>query len=190
MLTGRIRATEEVVQDLRAQHDATTTQTQELAATCTQLTARVGLLEDMVRQKNLNVREIPDTVPADELPHLINRLIQAALPPKQDKGMTLDGLFHIPGRPRNAPDSARDVIMNLKSHSDKEGFLRAVRGQTPFIFEDLTLNFYQDLSRQTLQWRASLKETMAQLRSADIQYKWGYSRTLIATRDGHNHRLT
>ncbi|CAH2252438.1 Hypothetical predicted protein, partial [Pelobates cultripes] len=39
-LTGRIRATEEVVQDLKAQQDVMANQTQELAATCTQLNAQ------------------------------------------------------------------------------------------------------------------------------------------------------
>ncbi|CAH2285839.1 Hypothetical predicted protein [Pelobates cultripes] len=158
-LTGRMRATEEAVQDLRAQHNATAKQTQELATTCSQLNARMGQLEDMARQRNIKVRGIPDTVTADELPLLIKRLLQAALPSKQAKGLTLDSLFRIPGRPCNAPDSARDVIMSFKSRSDKDGYLRAVRGQTPYALEDLALYFYQDLSRQTLQWRASLKET-------------------------------
>ncbi|CAH2322179.1 Hypothetical predicted protein [Pelobates cultripes] len=189
-LTGRIQATEDGVQDLKNQQDATAAQTLELAATCTQLNARMGQLEDAARQRNLKVRGIPDTITAEELPYLIKRLLQATFPPKQARSMTLDGLLCIPGRPGNAPESARDVILNFKSRLDKDGFLRAVRDQTPFAFEDLSLNFYQDLSRQTLQWRASLKETTAQLRTADIPYKWGYPRLLIATQDGHNHRLT
>ncbi|CAH2277466.1 Hypothetical predicted protein [Pelobates cultripes] len=124
------------------------------------------------------------------MPLLTKRLLQAALPSKPAKGLTLDSLFRIPRRPRNAPDSARDVIMSFKSRSDKDGFLRAVRGQTPYAFEDLTLYFYQDLSRKMLQWHASLKETTTQLRAADIQYKWGYPRMLIATQEGQSHRLT
>ncbi|CAH2328281.1 Hypothetical predicted protein [Pelobates cultripes] len=73
-LTGRMRATEEVIQDLRAQHDATAKQTQELVTTCSQLNARVGQLKDMVRQRNIKLKGIPDTVTADELLHLIKRL--------------------------------------------------------------------------------------------------------------------
>ncbi|CAH2324471.1 Hypothetical predicted protein [Pelobates cultripes] len=58
-LTGRIQAKEEVIQDLRAQHDAVAKQTQELVTTCSQLNARVGQLEDMARQRNIKVKGDP-----------------------------------------------------------------------------------------------------------------------------------
>ncbi|CAH2301075.1 Hypothetical predicted protein [Pelobates cultripes] len=129
-------------------------------------------------------------VTADRLPQFFKKLFSAILPPKQTKGLTTDGLFRIPEGLHNKTDTARDIIMRFKSQLDKEGFLSATRGQTPLTFEDHSLNFYQDLNHQTLQWRASLKEVTMQLKAADITYKWGYLRALIAERDGHRHRLT
>ncbi|CAH2274632.1 Hypothetical predicted protein [Pelobates cultripes] len=73
---------------------------------------------------------------------------------------------------------------------DKESFLQAVKGQTPYTFEENQLSFFQDLSRQTLQWRASFNGINSQLRAADIPYKWGYPRALIAEKDGHQSWLT
>ncbi|CAH2278124.1 Hypothetical predicted protein [Pelobates cultripes] len=70
-------------------------------ATCTQLSMGLGHLEGSARQRNVKVREIPDTVDAAEFPQFILRLFSSTLTPRQAKGLSLDGLYRIIGRSRN-----------------------------------------------------------------------------------------
>ncbi|CAH2219934.1 Hypothetical predicted protein [Pelobates cultripes] len=127
---------------------------------------------------------------AAELPQFIQRLFSTTLTPRQAKGLSLDGLYHIPGCSRNQATATRNVILCFKIRNDKEGFMRAVRGQTRYTFEEHLLSFFHDLSRQTLHWRVSVKGVTSQLRAADIPYKWGNLRAFIINKDGHQHRLT
>ncbi|CAH2282977.1 Hypothetical predicted protein [Pelobates cultripes] len=62
--------------------------------------------------------------------------------------------------------------------------------KTPFIFEEHSLSFFQDLSRPTLQWQVTLKGVTMKVWAAAIPYKWSYPRVLIAKHNGQRFRLT
>ncbi|CAH2222906.1 Hypothetical predicted protein [Pelobates cultripes] len=160
-LTGHMRATEEEVHDLRVKQDTSSSQIQELSSTCSQLNAKVGRLEDAMRQRNLKVRGIPDAINAAALPQYIRRLFSSTLTPKQAKGLSMEGIYCIPGDTRAATPATRDVILCFKSWSDK-----------------------------ALQWRASLKGVTSKLRAVFVPYRWGHPKALIAEKDYHRFWLT
>ncbi|CAH2254702.1 Hypothetical predicted protein [Pelobates cultripes] len=124
MLAGRIKSTEDTVQNLGLKQQSTDTHLREVSNTCAALSAKVAHMEDLARQHNLKTRSIPD---AGELPHFIRRLFAAALTPKQAKGLQHDGLYRLPGGPRNKILTHRDVILGFRSRSDKDTFLSQVK---------------------------------------------------------------
>ncbi|CAH2319482.1 Hypothetical predicted protein [Pelobates cultripes] len=187
-LAGRIQSTKKNVRSLK--QDTTTAQLHEVSLTCAELTAEMGQQEDMARQCNLTIWGIPNAIDAGELPQFIMKLISTTLTPKQAKGTLLDGIYRLTGNLTNKPSGSRDVIVCFRSWTDKDSFMAQVRGQSPFIFEQHSLCFFQDLSRSTLQWRATLKEVTSQLRTVDIPYRWGTPQALVAERNGKRHRLT
>ncbi|CAH2223314.1 transmembrane 255B [Pelobates cultripes] len=183
-------STEETVCSFGVKQDTTAAQLHEVSLTCAELTAKIGQLEDMARQRYLKIREISNAIDAGEIPQFIRRLFSTTLTPKQAKGTLLDGIYCLPGSLTNKPSGLRDVIVCFRSRTDKDTFMAQVKGQSPFIFEQHSLCFFQDLRRSTLQWHATLKEVTSQLRTADIQYRWGTPRALVAERNGKRHRLT
>lgn len=50
-------------------------------------------------------------------------------------------------------------------------------------FDGVTLSFFPDLARETLERRRALKPLTEKLREASIAYRWGFPSALIAKRD-------
>ncbi|CAH2225209.1 Hypothetical predicted protein [Pelobates cultripes] len=157
MLAGKIKAAEDTVQSLGLKQQSADTHLQEVSNTCAALSAKVEHLEDLACQRNLKIQGIPDAIDDGELPHYLRRLFAAALTPKQAKGLQHNGLYRLPGGPRNKDQTPRDVILGFKSQSDKDTILSQVKGYALFMFEQHALSFYHDLSRATLQWRTTFK---------------------------------
>ncbi|CAH2283021.1 Hypothetical predicted protein [Pelobates cultripes] len=127
-LASRMTSTEDAVSSLGVKQDTTAAQLHKVSHKCAELTAKVGQLEDMAKQRNLKIRRIPDTIDASELPQFIKRLLSPTLTPKQAKGTLLDGVYRLPGNSTTKCPGSRDVIISLRSRTDKDTFVAQVKG--------------------------------------------------------------
>ncbi|CAH2294479.1 Hypothetical predicted protein [Pelobates cultripes] len=118
-LSGRIKATEDIIQSLGIQQNTTANQLHEVSNAYTALSVKVGQLEDITRQCNLKIRMIPEIIEAGELPQFIRRLMSATLPHKQAKNILLEGIYRLPVNPNNKASFPNDVILSFRSRSDK-----------------------------------------------------------------------
>lgn len=62
--------------------------------------------------------------------------------------------------------------------------MRKAREAASLEFDGVTLSFFPDLSRETLERRRALKPLTEKLRQASITYRWVFPSALIASRDG------
>lgn len=62
--------------------------------------------------------------------------------------------------------------------------MRKVREAATLEFDGVTLSFFPDLARETLERRRTLKPLTEKLCEASINYSWEFPAALIANRDG------
>lgn len=62
--------------------------------------------------------------------------------------------------------------------------MKKAREKTPLDFDGASLLFFPDLARETLERRRALRPLTEKLRTASIDYRWGFSASLIAHKDG------
>lgn len=65
--------------------------------------------------------------------------------------------------------------------------MRKAREAATLEFDGVTLSFFPDLARETLERQRALKPLTDKLCSASINYRWGFPAALIANRDGSQH---
>ncbi|CAH2300241.1 Hypothetical predicted protein [Pelobates cultripes] len=147
-------------------------------------------MDDARRRANVKVRGIAETVNDRELPHFIRRLLSEIMQPKQVKTLQVDGIHRLSKSPRAPADAPHDVLLRFQTTQDKQAVMDAVKNKCPLPFEDSQLTFLQDLCRATFEWRRSVNQVTKTLREASVQYRWGPSRTLVATQGETTRRLT
>ncbi|CAH2319827.1 Hypothetical predicted protein [Pelobates cultripes] len=81
-ITERLRVSEEDSADIKQNMATQGEAIKQLQTSHSQIAARMDAMEDKSRQNNIKIRGVEDTVPAEELPHLIRRLTAAILPTK------------------------------------------------------------------------------------------------------------
>lgn len=64
-----------------------------------------------------------------------------------------------------------------------------VRGLRHVDFDGVKLSFFPDLSRRTLMQRRALKPLLEALQDAKLLYRWGFSFSLLVTKDGQQFTL-
>lgn len=62
--------------------------------------------------------------------------------------------------------------------------LRKAKEAATLEFDGVTLSFFPDLARETLERRRAWKPLTKKLREASINYRWGFPAALIANRNG------
>uniref|UniRef100_A0A8C5PTI2 Uncharacterized protein n=1 Tax=Leptobrachium leishanense TaxID=445787 RepID=A0A8C5PTI2_9ANUR len=183
------------VQDLEEDREAAITQTQHfetlLSTQATQIASLFRWVDDLDnrgRRNNIRVRGLPEP-PLGEtenidltLQTLFNELLQRS----HDTPFHLDRA-HRALRARGAPNSApRDVICRVHHFTLKEEVMKAARNMPSIIFDDHTVELFQDVSRSTLLARRELKPVTDQLRARSIRYRWGYPFALHVRADNRS----
>uniref|UniRef100_A0A8C5QJC0 Uncharacterized protein n=1 Tax=Leptobrachium leishanense TaxID=445787 RepID=A0A8C5QJC0_9ANUR len=183
------------VQDLEEDREAAITQTQHfeilLSTQATQIASLFRWVDDLDnrgRRNNIRVRGLPEP-PLGEtenidltLQTLFNELLQRS----HDTPFHLD-LAHRALRARGAPNSApRDVICRVHHFTLKQEVMKVARNMPSIIFDDHTVEFFQDVSRSTLLARKELKPVTDQLRARSIRYRWGYPFALHVRADNRS----
>lgn len=86
-------------------------------------------------------------------------------------------------------DQPRDVICRLHRYVQKELIMKAAWQKGTVDFAEVAIYIYPDISWATLMWRAMLKPLLASLRSAQLQYRWGFPLQLTIRKEGSSYTL-
>lgn len=78
-------------------------------------------------------------------------------------------------RPRELPqENPRNIIVHFTNWEDKNQLWQNLRGKSPIELEGNHMQFFQDLSQETLSRRRALKPLLVILRENQVQYNWGF----------------
>uniref|UniRef100_A0A8C5R5T1 Uncharacterized protein n=1 Tax=Leptobrachium leishanense TaxID=445787 RepID=A0A8C5R5T1_9ANUR len=171
------------VHDLEEDREAAMTKTQHLetllSTQATQIASLFRWVDDLDnrgRRNNIRVRGLPEP-PLGETENVtltVQTLFNELLQRSPDTPLHLDRA-HRALRARGAPNSApRDVICRVHHFTLKEEVMKAARNMPSIVFDDHTVELFQDVSRSTLTARRELKPITDQLRARSIRYRWGY----------------
>ncbi|CAH2321198.1 Hypothetical predicted protein, partial [Pelobates cultripes] len=79
----------------------------------------------------------------------------------------IQGIFRI--KPKQAPlQATRDVIIRCQTLTYRNNIFTAIKGKTQLESESASFNFYQDLTRITLQWTRNLHPVTHRLQNANV----------------------
>lgn len=81
-------------------------------------------------------------------------------------------------------DIPHNVICRVHYYEEKELIMKKARDDASLDFDGVTLSFFPDLARETLEHRRALPPLTEKLRAASINYRWGFPAALKAKRDG------
>uniref|UniRef100_A0A8C5W7Z5 L1 transposable element RRM domain-containing protein n=1 Tax=Leptobrachium leishanense TaxID=445787 RepID=A0A8C5W7Z5_9ANUR len=122
-------------------------------------------LDNRGRRNNIRIRGLPESEGTENLDLIIQTLFNELLQRPPDTPIQLDRA-HRALRGRGAPTATpRDVICRVHLFSLKEEVMKAARNSSEVVFNDHTLEIYQDISRATLMARRELKPVTDQLRA-------------------------
>ncbi|MEE6476691.1 hypothetical protein FKM82_011180 [Ascaphus truei] len=156
-----------------------------------QINAQIARLQDAQeeaenrsRRNHLRIRNIPESVPNEEIKPYLNRLFQSILPEAANAKLELDRAHRI-YRPKEFENrGTRDIITRLHYYTTKEEIFNKVRNLDKIPFEDAELQIFSDLAQTTIAKRRELTEITSYLRSKDVRYRWGFPFRLQASHKG------
>lgn len=139
--------------------------------------------ENRNRKNNIHIRGLPEATRDDDLVTFFRGIFNSLLGNPADHPLKLDRV-HRALCPRNLSSNVpRDDICRVLYYEEKELFMRKEREAATLEFDGVTLTFFPDLARETLERRA-LKPLTEKLRAASINYRWGFPAALRVNRDG------
>lgn len=143
-------------------------------------------LENRSRRHNLRIRGLPESVENDKLTPTVTGIFNNLLGRPPMSAVKMERI-HRALRPKGkANDPPRDVICCLCDFQLKEDILRNAKLRSKCMYEDITIQIYQDLSQITLQHRRDLRPLLEALRNKSIIYRWKFPFGLLATYQGQS----
>ncbi|KAM8960429.1 homeodomain-interacting protein kinase 4-like [Pelodytes ibericus] len=101
----------------------------------------------------------------------------------QDTAQIILDLFRVRRAAKVPQESPRDVVVKLRSTTDKLSLLAISRKHRELLFENITLQIFEDLPPITVGWRRSMAPLTAHLRSINAKYRWGLAHSLTVHND-------
>lgn len=139
--------------------------------------------ESRDRRKNLRIRGVPETSHQEDLIEIIKKICNPLMNKETTNPIKIERAHRLK-RPRELPqENPRDIIVRFKNWEDKNQLWQNLRGKSPIEHEGNHIQFFQNLSQETLKRRRTLKPLLA-IPSAiqlglplvfDRQEKWTHS---------------
>lgn len=141
--------------------------------------------ENRSRRSNIRIRGLKEDVGAKELINTLLKIFQELIPGIEIKDLIIDRAHRTTGIRRLDPSMPRDVICKMHYAHIKDRIMYAARLKNSILYEGATVQFFQDLSKFTLDRRRALKPLVEQLRKSNLQYRWKFPFQLQAQKEGH-----
>ncbi|CAH2319902.1 Hypothetical predicted protein [Pelobates cultripes] len=125
---------------------------------------RLAVLEDSKRQRNLQVRGVPEDITNNDVPHYLHRMLSSMLSPSKAKVMPLDYNYWVPKSSKALARIPKDLVLCFQSLQSKQLIQASMKAAPTYHFEGSDLE-------TTILWRKSLQPVTKQLRVEDIKYR-------------------
>lgn len=146
-------------------------------------------LDNRGRRHNIRVRRIPESVSSDQIKPALTSIFNNLLNRPEHSPIEFDRA-HRALRPR-APDDnpPRDIVCCLPNFGLKEEVLQKAGSNDQILFNENTIQLFQDLSPITLKNRRALKPLREVLKEKSINYRWKFPFALQAAYMGKQYIL-
>ena len=132
-------------------------------------------IRDRQRRQNVRVRFWPE-MPNESPKKLRDNMLKWLRGISQDiewKSEDIERIHRVSFRKQSK--STRDIIMRIANQYKKETLMRIARESPGQLkMEGTSIQLFNDLCPQTIEWRKSMKLCTSKLRDAGIRYSWGY----------------
>lgn len=127
-------------------------------------------LEDRLRQNNLKICGVLESVPNFDLSQYVRGLVKVLLPDLKNIELTIDCIHRLPKPPFLSESVPRDVILGIHFYHVKEQLMQEARhmGTLPDPYGQVQL--FADLSQHTLSRHRQLNTITKALRNHHVQW--------------------
>lgn len=151
-----------------------------------QLIGNLDEQENRSRRSNIRIRGLKEEVGGKELISTLQKIFQDLTQEIEMKDLLIDRAHRTAVNRRVDPTRPRDIICKMHYAHIKDKIMQAARQNNGIQYEGAPLQFFQDLSKYTLDRRRALKPLVEQLRKNNLQYRWKFPFQLQTQKEGLN----
>ncbi|XP_062995510.1 uncharacterized protein LOC134407563 isoform X1 [Elgaria multicarinata webbii] len=148
---------------------------------------RLIQLKDQNRRANIRIKNFPE-MQGEDVRKIILRWFKELIPDFLITEMDVYRVHRVAGNRFRA--TPRDILVKFGNYYKKEQLMKKLRPLVMLKFQDSSVQIYNDLCQQTINWRRSVKPIIAKLKRVGVAYSWGYPVFLRFMRDGKQQRVT
>lgn len=145
--------------------------------------------ENRSRRNNVRIRVIPEAVAGSGLRDSVTVIFNQLLENPPDTLIELDRVHMVPTARNPDQSTPRDVLCRVHFFRIREDIIRAAWQKGPLDFEEVEIQVYPNLCRQTKNRRHLLKPLLDHLRSRGATYQSGYPLSLYIKKDERSFNL-